>query len=104
MLLAIYNTLETIQCTQAILNFIILAQYILHDNKTICYIKYALYRLENTKITFEYHRSIDCKLYQPNFNYSKFHTISHYVQCIWDYGSIINYHIAYSKVAHKYLF
>ena len=69
---------ETIQYTQAILDFTILAKYILHNNKTLCYIKRVLYRLEKTRIAFEHHWPIDSKLYQPTFNYSKFYTISHF--------------------------
>ena len=64
---------------------------------------HALYRLENTKITFEHYWSINSKLCQPSFNYPKFHAISHFVQYIWDYGNAVNYDTAYNKVAHKYL-
>ena len=101
--LLIYDAPETIRCAQAIFDFIILAQYVLYDNEMLCYMEHAFYRLEKTKIAFEYHRPINSKLYQPNFNYFKFHTISHLVQCIWDYGSVVNYDTAYSKAAQKYL-
>ena len=37
------------------------------------------------------------------FNYSKFYAISHFVQCIQDYGTVVNYDTAYSATAHKYL-
>ena len=77
--LPIQNTPKAIQYSRAILNFTILAQYVLHDDKTLWYMKYALYRLEKTKIAFEYHWPIDAKLYQPIFNYFKFHVISHFV-------------------------
>ena len=60
--LLIYNTSEVIQCVQAILNFIMLGQYVLHDNKTLRYIEHALYRLKKTKIAFEHYRLIDSKL------------------------------------------
>ena len=63
MLLLINNTPETIQCTCAILDFIMLAQYILYDDKMLCYVEHALYRLEKTKIVFEHNRPIDSKLY-----------------------------------------
>lgn len=43
---SIYDTLNIIQYTWAILNFTILAQYILYNNKIISYIKYILYNLE----------------------------------------------------------
>ena len=79
-----------------------LAQYVLHDKEMLHYMKHALYRLEKTKIAFEQHWPIDSKLCQPTFNYPKFHAISHFVQSIWDYGSVVNYNIAYSEAANKY--
>ena len=81
-----------------------LAQYVSHDNKTLCYIEHALYRLEKTKMAFEHHWSIDSKLYQLTFNYPKFYTISHFVSCFRNYGNAVNYNTAHIKVAHKYLF
>ena len=79
-----------------------LALYVLHDNKTFRYIEHALYKLEKTKIAFEYHWPIDSQLYWPSFIYPKFDVISYFVKYIWDYGSIVNYNIAYSKAVHKY--
>ena len=80
-----------------------LAQYVSHDDKTLRYMEHALYRLEKTKIAFEHHRPINSKLCWPTFNYPKFHAISHFVQCIRDYGSAVNYDTAHSEAAHKYL-
>ena len=77
--LLIYNALKTIQCAQAILNFTMLAQYVLHDEETLRYIEHALYRLEKTKIAFEQQWPINSKLCQLTFNYPKFHAISHFV-------------------------
>ena len=79
-----------------------LAQYVSHDDETLRYMEHALYRLEKTKIAFKHHRPIDGKLCQPTFNYLKFHATSHFVQCIRDYGSAVNYDTAYSEAAHKY--
>ncbi len=56
-----------------------------------------------TKIAFEQHWPIDSKLCQPTFNYPKFHTISHFVQCIWDYSSTVNYNTAHNEAAYKYV-
>ena len=103
MLLLIYDAPEAIQYARAILDFTILAQYILHDNKMLHYIKHTLYKLEKTKIAFEDHRPIDSKLYWPTFNYPKFHAISHFVYCIRDYSSALNYDTAHNKAVHKYL-
>ena len=59
--------------------------------------------LEKTKIASEQYWPINSKLWQPTFNCPKFYTISHFVQYIWNYSSVVNYNIAYSKAMHKYL-
>ncbi len=79
MLLLIYDALETIQYTQAILDFTMLAQYVLYDKETLRYMEHALYRLKKTKIVFEKYWPINSKLCRPTFNYPKFHVISHFV-------------------------
>ena len=66
------------------------------------YIKHALYKLEKTKITFEQYWPINLKLCQLAFNYLKFYAISHFIQCIQNLGSAVNYNIAYTKMAYKY--
>lgn len=63
MALLIHNALKVILYTQIILNFIIFAQYLFFNEKTFHYSEYALYRLENNKIAFEYYKPIDFKLY-----------------------------------------
>ena len=55
MLLLIQNAPKAIPCAQAIFDFIMLAQYVLYDNKTLKYMKHALYRLKKTKITFDHY-------------------------------------------------
>ena len=59
--------------------------------------------LENIIIAFEHHRLINFKLCCLTLNYLKFHVISHFVQCIYNYGSAVNYDTTYNKVAYKYL-
>ncbi len=103
MLLLIHNASEAIQYAQVILDFTILAQYVLYNDKTLWYMKHTLYRLEKTKIAVEHHWPINPKLYRPAFNYPKCYAISHFVQCIRNYGSAVNYDTAHSKVAYKYL-
>ena len=79
-------------------------QYPLYNNKIFLYIKYALYKLNKRKLTFENLDLIDLKLFQLIFNYLKFYAITHFVYCIWDYNSAINHNTAYSKAIHKYFF
>ena len=66
--------------------------------------EHSLYRLEKTKIAFEYYRLIDSKPCPPSFNYPKFYAVIYFAQCIWGYGNAINYNTVHSKVAYKYLF
>lgn len=46
--LPIHNTTKVIQYTQAILDFIIFAQYVLQDKEILHYTGYKFYRLEKT--------------------------------------------------------
>ena len=101
--LLIHDAPEAIHCAQAILDFTMLAQYVSHNEEMLRYMEHALYRLEKTKIAFEHHWPIDSKLYRLTFNYPNFHAISHFVECIRDYGSAVNYDATHSKMAHKYL-
>ena len=101
--LLIQNAPEPILYTPAILDFTIFAKYISYDDKMLRYMEHASYRLEKTKILFEHHRPIDSKLCRPSFNYPKFHAVTHFAQCIRDYGSAINYDTAHSKADYKYL-
>ena len=94
---------EAIYYARAIFDFTILAQYLLHNNKTLFYMEHALYRLNKTKIAFENHCLINIKPFRPIFNSLKFHTIMHFVQCIWDYGNTINYNTVHSEIMYKYL-
>ena len=81
-----------------------LAQYVLHDEETLRYMEYALYKWEKTNIAFEQDQPIDSKLCWLIFYYPKFYLISHFVQYIRDYGSMVNYDTAHSEAAYKYLF
>lgn len=51
-LLLIYDTLETIQYTQVILDFTILTKYFSYNKEILHYIEHALYKLEKTKLIF----------------------------------------------------
>ena len=65
--------------------------------------EHTLYRLKKTKIVFKHHQPINAELCRPTFNYLKFYATSYFDKCIRDYGSTVNYDIAYSKAAHKYI-
>ena len=61
--LLIHDADETISSTQAILDIIILVQYVLYNKEMLCYMKHILCRLEKTKIIFEQYQLINFKLY-----------------------------------------
>lgn len=102
--LLIYNALEGIQYTQAILDFRMLAQYITYHDEMLSYIEHVLYTLLKTKIALEQYWLINAKLCQLIFNYPKFLPISHFVRWIWDYCNAVNYDTAQSEMAHKHYF
>lgn len=81
-LLLIQNASEIIYYTCAIFDFPILTQYLFHNNEIFFYIYHALYKLDPKKIMFENYCLINAKLFQPTFNYSKFHTMTYFVKCI----------------------
>ena len=60
--LLIHDALKAIKCSQAFFDFTMLAQYVLHNDETLCYIEHVLYKIEKTKIAFEHYRPIDSKL------------------------------------------
>ena len=74
--------LETIHCTGVILDFTMLVQYLSYNNETLFYIKYALYKLDKTKIAFENHNLIDANLFRQTFKYLKFNAIIYFVKYI----------------------
>ena len=41
-----------IHCGRAILDFVMLAMYVSHDEKTLSYMKHALYRIDKLKTVF----------------------------------------------------
>lgn len=82
-------------------DFIILAQYPLHNNETLFFMEYTLYRLDKTKIAFENYCPINTKLFWPMSNYLKFHAMIHFIKYIQDYKSAINHDIEYNKAVHK---
>lgn len=101
--LLIYHAPDAIQCARIILDYIMLAQYIPHDDETLRYMEHTLYRLRNTKMVFEYNWSIHIKLCQPIFSYSKFNAICHFIHCNQDYVSIVNDNTAHGETDYKYL-
>ena len=75
----------TIHYARAIMNFVMLAQYVFHDENTLNYMKYALYRINSLKTIFVKYRSQNTTYDENNendenetrFNIFKLHMFTH---------------------------
>ena len=92
-----------LHCTRAILDFVMLASYTLHDKQTLGYMTAALERVDKLKSVFKNSRLFNKKTEERHFNFPKLHVMSHYADLICLYGSAQGYDTSYSKVAHKTL-
>ena len=75
----------TIHCARAIINFVMLAQYVFHDENILSYMKHALYQINSLKTIFIKYRSQNTTHDENNenneneirFNISKLHVFTH---------------------------
>ncbi len=73
--------LAVLQCMQAIIDFVHMAQYKSHTNETLRYIKPALSWIKEVKRAFRDARRTDTMIREgksSHFNFAKLHSISHY--------------------------
>ncbi len=89
-------------CARAIVDFILIVQYKTHDEETLRYLDYVLYRIDKTKIVFKALHPVDKTTDEGHFNFPKFHVITHYTSCIWDFGATDNFDMEHNKAGHKY--
>ncbi len=87
----------------AVINFVILAQYHLHDEETLQYLEHALFRLNKLKNVFRHLWSEHSDTDVDHFNISKLYVMTHYASQIWRYNSTDNFNTKHSEIAHKYL-
>jgi hypothetical protein len=88
---------------QAMINFMILVQYHLHDKETLQYLEHALFQLNKLKNVFHHLQSECSDTDVDYFNISKLHAMTHYASQIQRYDNVDNFNIKHSKIAHKYL-
>ena len=87
---------------RALIDFITLVQYRTHNDYTLRYISQAIFRIDNTKEAFAKYRPKDCSD-EAHWNYPKFHSISHYVTFIMNFGAPNGFDSENSEAAHKFL-
>ncbi len=90
-------------CTQAMINFIMLAQYTSHDEDIFKYMQHALFQWNKLKKVFWHLWSLDTDTQQKHFNILKFHAMTHYANFIHQYDVINNVNMKYEKICHKHL-
>jgi len=100
--LLVKKVFYAIYFTRVVVDFIIFAQYYLYDEKTLKYIKHALYRINIFKKNIYYLRSIIKVCSNEYFNFPKFYVIIHYLNFIRLYGAVNNFDIKYSETIYKY--
>ena len=88
---------------QAMINFIILTQYHLHDEETSQYLEHALFWLNKLKNVFRHLWSEHSDTDVDHFNILKLYAMTHYASQIWRYDSADNFNTKHSEIAHKHL-
>jgi hypothetical protein len=87
----------------AVIDFMILAQYHLHEEEILWYLEHALFQLNKLKNVFHHLRSERSDTDVDHFNISKLHAMTHYASQIQRYDSADNFNTKHSKIAYKYL-
>ncbi len=95
--LLIRKASDALYCAQALMNFMMMIQYRLHDDESLRYMNNAIYRINVLKEVFKQF------WHDENFNYFKFYVISHYMNFIWRYEDADDFDTFYMKIAHKFL-
>ncbi len=88
---------------KVLINFILIIQYKSHDDSMLTYLRHVLYRLNIYKKIFRQSRSIVHEIEKNNFNFFKFHVITHYVDFIKKYETANEYDTFYDETRHKYM-
>ncbi len=101
--LLITRASAAVHFAQAMINFMILAQYYLHDEETLWYLEHALFQLNKLKNVFCHLQSECSDTDVDHFNISKLHMMTHYVSQIQRYDSADNFNTEHNEIAHKYL-
>ncbi len=92
-----------IHFAQAMIDFVILAQYHLHDEETLWNLEHALFQLNKLKNVFRHLQSEHSDTDIDHFNILKLHAMTHYANQIQKYDSADNFNTKHNEIAHKHL-
>ncbi len=93
---------HVVNFVRVFIDFILIAQYCLHDEQTLRYLNQTLFRVNFFKSVFRDTRQFAQKNEKKHFNFFKFHVISHYFDFIRKYDTTNNYDISHDEIKHKY--
>ena len=96
----IKEKLYAIHFINIIENFILLTQYLIHDDLTLNYLKNALFQINILKNVFREHKFLNKKTKKKHFNIIKFHMISHFRESIKLYNIIDNFNTKHIELKH----
>src|SRR5438045_9119010 len=77
---------SALQYARAVVDFVLLSQYITHDDKTLEYMNQAIFRIDCFKWAFAKYWPINRRNDEPHFNILKLHDIDNYVNHIRLFG------------------
>ena len=95
--------LAAMHCTQAILDFVMLTSYTLHNKQTLSYMTAALEHLDKLKPVFKKSCPLNQETQEPHFNFPKLHEMSLYIEYFCLFRSAQGFDTSYSEAAHKTL-
>ncbi len=85
------------------IDFMILAQYHLHNKEILWYLEHTLFQLNKLKNVFHHLQSECSDTDIDYFNISKLHAMKHYASQIQRYDSADNFNTKHSEIAYKHL-
>jgi len=101
--LLITRTFAAIYFVWAVIDFVILTQYYLHDEEILWYLEHALFWLNKLKNVFHHLWSEHSNTDVDHFNILKLHAMTHYASQIQKYDSVDNLNTKHSEIAYKHL-
>jgi len=101
--LLVHDAFAAVHFTWAVVNFVMLTQYIFHDKNTFQYLLHALFQINKLKNVFQHLCPVNSNISEGHFNILKLHVMTHYAQHIHQYDSADNIDTEHSEAAHKFL-
>ena len=87
---------HVLSLARAIVEFVLFADYVSHDDETLRYMEHALFRINHFKAAVSHYRP------DGHFNFPKWHAQSHYPDFIRRYGAADNFDTEHGEANHKF--